>query len=200
MPAGATARKAPSRQPSGGRRGAAMGRRESKGGKKEAAGDGKGQNTGEWGETLGGARPPEWTPSPTEWNGRRGAVRPLEWRKPREGPPRSGGGVESSPDDPTRPVEGGGDEFSQDDSTPNGEGGGVESWQDDLTPHTNRGGVESSGDDSTPREVGGPKRVKTLGAPTAPRSQQSEDRCGQGGGNENPPTAMINHEARNRRW
>ena len=33
------------------------------------------------GETMGTARPPEWTPIPTEWSGRRGAARSPEWRK-----------------------------------------------------------------------------------------------------------------------
>ena len=50
-------------------------------GEKEAAGDGRGQNPGEWGETLGAASPPEWTPIPAEWNGGRGVARPPEWRK-----------------------------------------------------------------------------------------------------------------------
>ena len=38
----------------------------------DADGDGRRQNPGEWGETLGAARPPELTPSPTEWKGRGG--------------------------------------------------------------------------------------------------------------------------------
>ena len=48
------------------------------GGKTKAARDSKGQNPGEWGETLGAVRPPEWTLSPTEWNGERGGPRPPE--------------------------------------------------------------------------------------------------------------------------
>ena len=59
-----------------------MGHGERKEVKKEAAGDGKGQTPGEWGETLGAAKPPELTPIPTEWNGMRGGVRPPEWWKP----------------------------------------------------------------------------------------------------------------------
>ena len=55
-----------------------MGRGKSKGGEREAAGDGKGQNPGEWRETLGAARPLDWTLRLTEWNGRRGAARPPE--------------------------------------------------------------------------------------------------------------------------
>ena len=43
---------------------------------KEVARDGKEQNPGEWGDTLGAARPLEWTPIPTEWSVRRGAARP----------------------------------------------------------------------------------------------------------------------------
>ena len=68
-----------------GGRGAAMGRTKNTVGKREAAGVGSVQTPGEWGKTLGAARPPEWTLIPTEWNGRRGAVRPPKWRKtPRE--------------------------------------------------------------------------------------------------------------------
>ena len=52
----------------GGGRGAAMGRKNNTVGKREAAGVGNVQTPGEWGETLGGARPPEWTPIP-EVNG-----------------------------------------------------------------------------------------------------------------------------------
>ena len=58
-----------------------MGRGVSKGRKKEARGDERAQNPWEWGETLGAARPLEWTLIPTEWAGRRGAARPPEWRK-----------------------------------------------------------------------------------------------------------------------
>ena len=47
----------------------------------EAGGNLRGQNPWEWGETMGAARPSEWTPSPTEWGGRRGGARSLEWRK-----------------------------------------------------------------------------------------------------------------------
>ena len=47
------------------RHGAAMGRNEKKGTIKEANRDERGQKPGEWGETLGAARPPEWTLSPT---------------------------------------------------------------------------------------------------------------------------------------
>ena len=46
----------------GGRHGA----RREQGGKKEAGGDGREQNPWEWEETLGAARPPEWTLIPTE--------------------------------------------------------------------------------------------------------------------------------------
>ena len=106
-----------------------MGRGKSKGGEREAAGDGKGQNPGEWGETLGDARPPEWTLSPTEWNGRRGGRKTSRVEEnPGRGRQGVGGGVELSLDDLTRHREGGGVELSQDDSTPNGGGGGVESW------------------------------------------------------------------------
>ena len=84
--------------------------------------------------------------------------------------------------------------MSQDESTPHGGGGGVESWQDDSTLNRNGGGVESSWDDSTPIEVRGPEGVKTLGSPTASRSQQGEDRRGRGGGDKNPPAAEPNWE------
>ena len=53
-----------------------MGSGKNTGEKREADGVGKVQNPGEWGGTLGAARPPEWTLNPTEWNGRRGDTRP----------------------------------------------------------------------------------------------------------------------------
>ena len=112
---------------------AAMGQGRRKGRKKEAGGGGKEQNPWEWGETLGGARTPEWTPSPTEWKERRGG--------------REASGVGGSNRLlTTQPVieKAGGGESSQYDSTPNGGRGGVESWQDDSTQNENRGGVESS--------------------------------------------------------
>ena len=100
-----------------------MGRGASKEGKNKAAGDGKGQNPREWGETLGAERPPYWTPSPTEWKGRRGVARPPEWRKTLGGAATEcGGGVESSPDDSTRHREGGGVESSWDNTTPQRKG------------------------------------------------------------------------------
>ena len=40
-----------------------------KGTKTEADGNLRGMNPQELGETVGAARPPEWTPSPTEWGG-----------------------------------------------------------------------------------------------------------------------------------
>ena len=80
-PEGAAAGKAPPRRPTRGRRGAAMGRGGSRGGGKEAVRDGREHNPWVWGETLADARPPEWTPIPTEWIGRRGYARPPEWRK-----------------------------------------------------------------------------------------------------------------------
>ena len=58
-----------------------MGRENNTAGKKEAAGVGNVTTPGEWGETLGAARPPEWAMIPKEWSGRRGAARPPEWRK-----------------------------------------------------------------------------------------------------------------------
>ena len=70
-----------------------MGHEKNTGMKREAATVGKVQTPGEWGGTLGAARPPEWTPNPTEWNGRRGAARPPE--------NTNGGGVESSWDEST---------------------------------------------------------------------------------------------------
>ena len=69
-----------------------MGRGGRKGRKKEAGGDGKEQNPWEWGETLGAARPPEWTPNPTEWKEMRGAARPPEWRKTPGGGAKEWGG------------------------------------------------------------------------------------------------------------
>ena len=115
--------------------------------------------------------------------------------KPQEGPPQSGGGVESSLDDTTRHGKGRGVESSQDGSTPiGGRGGGVDSWQDDSTTQTNGGGVDLSWDDSTPREGGGPEGDKTPGAPTASRSWQGEDGCGRGGGDENPPPTRPTQE------
>ena len=58
-----------------------MGRKNNTAGKMEAAGVGKVMTPGEWGETLGAARPLEWSPILTEWSERRGAARPPEWRK-----------------------------------------------------------------------------------------------------------------------
>ena len=52
---------------------AAMKRKNNTAGKRVAAGVGSVQTPGEWEETLGAARPPEWTPIPTEWNGRKGS-------------------------------------------------------------------------------------------------------------------------------
>ena len=108
-----------------GGRGAVMGQGKNKGGGRETAGDGKGQNPGEWGKTLGATRPPEWTPIPTEWNGRRGAARPPGWRKtPERAAMEWEGGVKLSLDDSTRYGEGGGVDSSQDDSKLNGGRGG----------------------------------------------------------------------------
>ena len=53
-------------------------RKKNMAGKREAARVGKVTSPGEWGETLGAARPPEWTPIPTEWSGSWGAARPPE--------------------------------------------------------------------------------------------------------------------------
>ena len=50
----------------GGRRKATMGRKNNIAGKREAAGIGSVQTPGEWEETLGAARLPEWAPIPTE--------------------------------------------------------------------------------------------------------------------------------------
>ena len=145
-----------------------MGRGERKGGGTEAAGDGTGQNLGEWGETLGGARPSKWRKTPggaaTEWGRRSNRLRTTR-------PTTEKAGVESAPDD----------------LTPTGGREGVESWQDDLSPHTNRGGVESSCDYSTPREDGGPKGVKTLGSPTSSQSRWGEDGRGRGEGTKTHP-------------
>ena len=138
--------------------------------------------------------PLEWTPSLTEWNGRRGAVRPPEWRKTPGGAATEWGRGIIVPGRLNLPWRGREVESSQDDSTLNGGGGGVESWQDDSTLNTNGGGVESSWDDLTPREAGTPKGVETLGAPTASRSQQGEDRQGRGGEEKNPPTTEPNRE------
>ena len=49
--------------------------------KKEAGGVGREKNLWELWETLGAARPPEWTQIPTEWEGRREVAKPPEWRK-----------------------------------------------------------------------------------------------------------------------
>ena len=58
-----------------------MGQENITAGKKEATGVGNVTTPGEWGETLGAARPPEWALIPTEWSGRRRDARPTEWRK-----------------------------------------------------------------------------------------------------------------------
>ena len=88
----------------------------------------------------------------------------------------------------------GGGELSQVYVTPNRGGRGVYSWQDESTPKENGGGFESSWGDLTPREYGGPRGDKTLGAPTELRYQWGEDGRGQGGGDENPPTARETRE------
>ena len=73
---GAAAGKPPLGQQTGGGHGAAMGREKITAGKKEAARVGNVTTPGEWRETLGYSRPPEWDPIPMEWSGRWGVVRP----------------------------------------------------------------------------------------------------------------------------
>ena len=52
-----------------------MGHKNTTEGKKEAAGVGSVTTPGEWGETMGAARPLEWALILTEWSGSRGATR-----------------------------------------------------------------------------------------------------------------------------
>ena len=66
-----------------------MGRKNNTAVEMESAWVGKGTTPGEWGETLGDARPSEWPPIPTEWRGRRGPQGLPSGEKPREGPPMS---------------------------------------------------------------------------------------------------------------
>ena len=68
---------------------------------------------------MGAARPPEWTPKPTEWGEGEGG--------------RKASGVAENPGGGRHGV-GGGVELPQDDSTTNKVDGGVESPQDDSTP------------------------------------------------------------------
>ena len=53
------------------------------------------------------------------------------------------------------------------------------------------GGVESPQVADTPRVIEAPRVEKNLGATTSSQYQQGEDGWGQGGGNENPPTART---------
>ena len=169
-----------------------MGRKHNTEGKREAVRVGRVTTPGEWGDTMGSARPPEWAPIPTEWSGRRWAARALEWRK---NPGRSAmewkGGGRVVPGRLDSPRRGRGVESSRDNSTPTGGEGGVKSWQDDST-HQKGGGVESSRDDSTPRGGRDPEGDETPGTPPATQSRGGEDGQGRGEGNKTqPPTRQT---------
>ena len=71
-PVGATNIKPPPQLLTRQGRGAAMGQGRGKGGTMEAGRKLREQNPWEWGGTVGVARPPEWTLSPTEWGGEGG--------------------------------------------------------------------------------------------------------------------------------
>ena len=145
---------------------------EQRGGETKFSGIERRQDPWEWGETMGGARPPEWTLTPTELGWGRGAARPPEWRKTPGGVHhRVGGGVELSQDDLTRYREGGGVELYLDHSTSNGRGRGFELWQEDSNTNQMGGGVKSSQVDSTPREAEGHRGDETLGSLTASQYQ-----------------------------
>ena len=78
---GSGGRKATSGTADGGETRSRHGAGKNMAGKRDSAGVGKVTTPGEWGETLGAARPLEWAPIPTEWSGRREVARPPEWRK-----------------------------------------------------------------------------------------------------------------------
>ena len=136
---------------------------------------------------MGDTRPPEWTPIPTEWNGRRGASRPPEWRKSPGGFAKEWRGGSSRPRTIRPATERAGGRFITGRFDPQWGGrGGVKSWQNDSNPQTNGGGVESSWDDSTPRKRGGTEGDKTPESLTAYGFRQEEDGRGLGGGDKNP--------------
>ena len=122
-----------------------MGQGRSKGRKKEASGVGKELNPWEWGETLGSARPPEWTPRSTEWERRRGAKASGVEENPGRGRHGVGGEVESSQDDSTLQGEGGGGQIVSGRLDPQRKGWLGRFVARRLNPKRNgRGGVESS--------------------------------------------------------
>ena len=74
-------------------------------------------------------------------------------------------------------------------------GGGPRGLRSGKTPrgvrHGVDGEVESPQGADTPGVAEGPRRDKTLGAPTAAQGGTGEDGQGRGGGDENPPTARA---------